>query len=149
MALYKGSIINKWMGYLHTGCWYLLLHLKSIHVAPFFTLSLQLQEATEMSFKEGAGSISKSLKMFALQGFGMLLGFAIMFILAMYQNNIQIWYLFLIDLQIIWLYILRDPIRGFSHLILQRGSAIIVSSKYPLLLLHHGKPKFHNPLLFL
>ncbi|XP_028519548.1 zinc transporter ZIP14 isoform X3 [Exaiptasia diaphana] len=56
----------------------------------YISLVDMLQEATEMSFKEGAGSLGKSIKMFALQGFGMLFGFAVMFILAMYQNNISI-----------------------------------------------------------
>ena len=50
----------------------------------------QLEEATEMSAKLGQTSLGKNLKMFALQNFGMLFGFAIMFILAVYEEQISL-----------------------------------------------------------
>ena len=50
----------------------------------------QLEEATEMSAKLGQNSLGKNLKTFALQNFGILLGFAIMFILAVYEEEITL-----------------------------------------------------------
>jgi len=50
----------------------------------------QLEEATEMSANLGQNSIGKNLKMFALQNFGMLFGFTIMFILAVYEEQISL-----------------------------------------------------------
>ena len=43
-----------------------------------------------MTFKEGAGSMKKQLKVFALQNFGMLFGLALMFILALYGGDISV-----------------------------------------------------------
>lgn len=43
-----------------------------------------------MSVKIGENSVCKNLKTFALQNFGMLFGFAIMFILALYGENISV-----------------------------------------------------------
>ena len=57
----------------------------------FFSLSIfQLQEATEMSCKEGAGSLKKNLKTFALQNFGMIFGLMLMFVLALYSTSISV-----------------------------------------------------------
>ena len=56
-------------------------------VIPFL---LQLEEACEMSVKIGQGSVRKNIKAFALQNFGMLFGFTIMFILALYGGDIAI-----------------------------------------------------------
>ena len=53
-------------------------------------LSLQLEEACEMSVKLGKESVRKNLKAFALQNFGMLFGFAIMFVLAVYGGDISV-----------------------------------------------------------
>jgi len=49
-----------------------------------------LQEATEMSAKLGQNSLGKNLKMFALQNFATLFGFVIMFILAVYEEQISL-----------------------------------------------------------
>lgn len=43
-----------------------------------------------MSVKIGQGSVRKSIKAFALQNFGMLFGFTIMFILAFFGGDIAI-----------------------------------------------------------
>jgi len=43
-----------------------------------------------MSVKIGEGSVWKNIKTFALQNFGMLFGFAIMFILALYAGDISV-----------------------------------------------------------
>jgi len=43
-----------------------------------------------MSARIGQVSIWKNLKTFALQNFGMLFGFVIMFILGVYQNEISV-----------------------------------------------------------
>ncbi|EDO47900.1 predicted protein, partial [Nematostella vectensis] len=56
----------------------------------YISLVNMLQEATEMSVKEGEGSIKKNLKTFALQNVGMIIGFAVMFILAIYGPEIRI-----------------------------------------------------------
>ena len=53
-------------------------------------LSSQLEEASEMSVKIGQSSVRKNLKTFALQNFGILFGFAIMFILALYGGDISV-----------------------------------------------------------
>ena len=50
----------------------------------------QLEEATEMSARLGQNSLGKNLKMFALQNFGILFGFLIMFILAVYEEKISL-----------------------------------------------------------
>ena len=42
-----------------------------------------------MTFKEGAKSAKKHLKYFALQNFGMLLGFAIMLVLGVYHKPLK------------------------------------------------------------
>lgn len=58
----------------------------------FFTLwfNWQLEEATEMSARLGQDSLGKNLKMFALQNFAILFGFLIMFILAVYEEQISL-----------------------------------------------------------
>ena len=56
----------------------------------FIILSLQLEEASEMSVKIGQNSVCKNLKTFALQNFGMLFGLTIMFILALYSGDISV-----------------------------------------------------------
>ena len=43
-----------------------------------------------MSFKEGAGSLKKHLKTFALHNFGMIFGFMIMFVLSIYAKKISV-----------------------------------------------------------
>ena len=43
-----------------------------------------------MSCRLGQNSLGKNLKMFALQNFGILFGFAIMFILAVYEEQISL-----------------------------------------------------------
>ena len=43
-----------------------------------------------MSARLGQSSLGKNLKLFALQNFGMLFGFAIMFILAVYEEQISL-----------------------------------------------------------
>ena len=43
-----------------------------------------------MSVKIGQNSVSKNLKTFALQNFGMLFGLTIMFILALYGGDISV-----------------------------------------------------------
>ena len=53
-------------------------------------LLFQLEEATEMSVKLGAESIYKNLKTFALQNFGIVIGFTVMFILAQYGSYITV-----------------------------------------------------------
>ncbi|XP_031565148.1 zinc transporter ZIP14-like [Actinia tenebrosa] len=56
----------------------------------YISLVDMLQEATEISCKEGEGSIKKNLKTFALQSFGILFGFVVMLILALYAEGISI-----------------------------------------------------------
>ena len=51
---------------------------------------LQLPEACEMSANIGERSIRRNIKAFALQNFGILLGFAIMLILALYGETISV-----------------------------------------------------------
>ena len=60
------------------------------HTEHFIILSLQLEEASEMSVKIGQNSVRKNLKTFALQNFGMLFGLTIMFILALYGGDISV-----------------------------------------------------------
>ena len=43
-----------------------------------------------MSVKIGQSSVRKNLKTFALQNFGMCIGLVIMFILALYAENISV-----------------------------------------------------------
>ena len=43
-----------------------------------------------MSARIGQASIRKNLKAFALQNFGMVFGFLIMFILAVYEEEISV-----------------------------------------------------------
>ena len=43
-----------------------------------------------MSVKIGRGSVCRQIKTFALQNFGMLFGFAVMFILALYAGEITV-----------------------------------------------------------
>ena len=43
-----------------------------------------------MSVKAGEGSVKQNLKTFALQNFGMLFGFVVMFILALYGGNLSV-----------------------------------------------------------
>jgi len=49
-----------------------------------------LEEASEMSVKIGQISVRKNLKAFALQNCGMCLGIAVMFILALYGEDITV-----------------------------------------------------------
>ena len=49
-----------------------------------------MEEASEMSVKIGQSSIHKNLKTFALQNFGMIFGFVVMFILAQYGEEISV-----------------------------------------------------------
>ncbi|XP_020601794.1 zinc transporter ZIP14-like [Orbicella faveolata] len=56
----------------------------------YISLVDMLQEATEMSAKLGQNSLGKNLKMFALQNFATLFGFVIMFILAVYEEQISL-----------------------------------------------------------
>ena len=68
----------------------LLKHKNLYFCHNFIVLSLQLEEASEMSVKIGKNSVSKNLKTFALQNFGMLFGLALMFILAVYGEEISV-----------------------------------------------------------
>ena len=43
-----------------------------------------------MSVKIGKSSICKNLKTFALQNFGMIFGFVVMFLLALYGGEISV-----------------------------------------------------------
>ena len=56
----------------------------------FLVVLLQLPEACEMSANIGERSIRRNIKAFALQNFGILLGFAIMLILALYGETISV-----------------------------------------------------------
>ena len=56
----------------------------------FLFVFMQLPEACEMSAKIGERSIRRNIKAFALQNFGILLGFAIMLILALYGETISV-----------------------------------------------------------
>ena len=51
---------------------------------------LQLAEACVMSANIGERSVRRNIKAFALQNFGILLGFAIMLILALYGETISV-----------------------------------------------------------
>ena len=55
---------------------------------------LQMAEATEMSVKAGERSVRRNLQTFALQNFGMVFGFTVMFILALYGGNLSIWVIY-------------------------------------------------------
>jgi len=56
----------------------------------YISLVDMLEEASEMSGRIGQVSIWKNLKTFALQKFGMLFGFVVMFILGVYKKQISV-----------------------------------------------------------
>ncbi|EDO47899.1 predicted protein, partial [Nematostella vectensis] len=64
----------------------------AIAAGMFLYISLvdMLPEANEMSCKEGKHSVWSNLKTFALQNSGMLVGFSIMLVLAIYAHDIEL-----------------------------------------------------------
>ncbi|XP_001629423.3 metal cation symporter ZIP14 isoform X2 [Nematostella vectensis] len=56
----------------------------------YIALVAMLPEVNQMSMRAGQGSVRKNLKVFAMQNVGMICGFIIMFVLAMYQSQITL-----------------------------------------------------------
>ncbi|CAH3142152.1 unnamed protein product [Porites evermanni] len=87
-SCYLGLVIGLLLGYTTSAVKWIYAVAGGMFV--YIALVDMLEEACEMSVKIGQGSIRKNIKAFALQNFGMLFGFTIMFILALYGGDIAI-----------------------------------------------------------
>lgn len=87
-SCYLGLVIGLLLGYTTSAVKWIYALAGGMFV--YIALVDMLEEACEMSVKIGEGSVWKNIKTFALQNFGMLFGFAIMFILALYGGDISI-----------------------------------------------------------
>ncbi|XP_068721180.1 metal cation symporter ZIP14-like isoform X1 [Montipora capricornis] len=87
-ACYVGLIIGLLLGYTTSAVKWIYALAGGMFI--YIALVDMLEEACEMSVKIGKGSLRKNLKTFALQNGGMLLGIAIMFVLALYGGEIKV-----------------------------------------------------------
>lgn len=85
---YLGLVIGLLLGYATSAVKWIYALAGGMFI--YIALVDMLEEASEMSVKIGQNSIRKNLKTFALQNFGMIFGFAIMFILALYGEKISL-----------------------------------------------------------
>ncbi|CAH3189728.1 unnamed protein product [Porites lobata] len=85
---YLGLVIGLLLGYTTSAVTWIYALAGGLFV--YIALVDMLPEACEMSAKIGERSIRRNIKAFALQNFGILLGFAIMLILALYGETISV-----------------------------------------------------------
>lgn len=87
-ACYLGLIVGLLLGYATSAVKWIYALAGGMFI--YIALVDMLEEASEMSVKIGQSSIRKNLKTFALQNFGMIFGFLVMFILAQYGEEISV-----------------------------------------------------------